>query len=221
MKWMEKARKLESAYAVTDKADKSPFVGSVSSPLGAFQDLSSPFVSSVSTSPGAFENSEGEANKTFRHGCRAQTLSPSSSGNDHSPANQDSIAMARPNAIYGPGLPDLPLIGNPGLPSDLFTLAIRYCVEHYGDSVEQVGEMISDLMEQSECWPEWISFIRFRMGIPTEVRCIDCLHGIDTGENLGRCARKVQAPGAGGLWWREDLHPCTHFSQIQSQGENP
>lgn len=222
MKWMEKAKKLESAHSPTDKADKSPYVGSVSTSQAAFENIQEPSVTSVSSLVGAFENSQRKLEIGVAHGSGAHILSPSSPGNDHPPANQESILRVSPNAVvYGHGLPELPSIGNPGLPSDLFTLCIRYCVEQYGDSVEQIGEMVSDLMEQSERWPEWVSYIRLRMGIPGEVRCINCLHSIDTGENLGRCARKVQAPGAGGLWWRDDLHPCVYFAHIQTQENAP
>lgn len=181
-KWANRLKNQKSEGGGTDKADKSPSVSNVSVGGGSYPEINPPFVGNVSAPPPLFENHHNDKKRGIARVSRAQILSPSSPGHDHPAANQGSLLRNAPAVAYGPGLPELPSIGNPGLPSELFTLAVRYCVEQYGDSVEQVGEMISDLMEQSECWPEWISFIHFRLGIPKEVRCIDCIHAVDTGK---------------------------------------
>jgi len=127
---------------------------------------------------------------------QAQILSISPSGNDISPANDADDQAARLKA----------------LPSDLVSLAIRYCVEQYGDSPDQVREMLEDLLAAPNDWHWWRIHFMKKLRIQKEVQCIDCGHCEDTAGNLGRCLKAMPSPGAGGLWWMTDQHPCIEFS---------
>ena len=128
---------------------------------------------------------------------KARELKESPSGNDHPPANDSS---------------DDQVERLKALPSDLVRLAIRYCVELHADSPEQVLEMLEDVLAVPDEWYWWRIHLMKKLRIPTEVQCVDCGHCEDSGGNLGRCFKSVQAPGASGLWWMTDQHPCIEFS---------
>ena len=123
---------------------------------------------------------------------RSRELEASPSGADMTPANDE---VARLSA----------------LPSDLMQLAIRYCVEFYADTPDQVRTMLDDLLMVPDDWHWWRQYLMKKLAIPTEVQCFECDHCYDTGGNLGRCLQGVQAPGASGLWWMTDKHPCVMY----------
>lgn len=76
------------------------------------------------------------------------------------------------------------------------------------DPDDQVGR----LKAAPSDWDWWRHHFLKQLRIPNEVQCIDCGHCEDTSGNLGRCLKAVPSPGAGGLWWMTDPHPCIEFS---------
>ena len=169
----------------------------------------------------------------------AAILPPSSPGSDHLPANElpgecrtplgdpvtgrandethaDQIRTCHPDPhveLGSDGLAERKEASNPGIPSDLYVLAARYCVDAYGDGPDQLLFMAEDLKAVPDEWHWWRLYFMEKLGIPEEVRCIECGAFQDTGGGLGRCSKKLLAPGAGGLWWIQSLHPCAEYSE--------
>ena len=194
-KWASRLKNQKVGGEGPTKPTKAPFVGNVSSGGGTYSEISTPFVSNVSTTPPSFGDFHGDPTSGIEAATQAQVLSPSSAGNDIPSSNDE--------------------IFNPGIPSDLFELAVRYCTELHGDDAGQVREMIDDLLAVPDDWNWWALHFRRALGIPREVRCGDCLHCQDTGGNLGRCRKDISGPEASSLWWMTDTHPCIQFSAIQ------
>lgn len=129
---------------------------------------------------------------------KARELEASTAGSDISPAN-DSGQLARFS----------------GLPSDLTQLAIRFAIEFYADTTEQVKVMLDDLSEVPDDWDWWRQYFMKKLEIPPEVQCCNCRHCEATSGNLGRCLRGIRGPGASSLWWMTDTHLCIQFSAVQ------
>lgn len=87
-------------------------------------------------------------------------------------------------------------------PSDVLTLAIRYGIE--------AGSETADLSNPDERSRQRHQLMR-KLGIPREVRCIDCQHSEDAGGNLGHRRRRVFASGACGLWWMTEMRCCVQY----------
>lgn len=176
---------------------------------------------------------------------QSKVLRQSSSGNDIPPANQVPVNCwtqsgelvtayseceqhakwikaynPQPTIAPSSAYRGIPEVSNPGLPSDLFILAIRYCAESHGDGDQAVLTMLDDLMTVPDDWWWWVRYLTEKLAIPDQVRCIDCQHCSDTGGNLGRCLRGVQAPGASSLWWVTESHPCLMY-QAQAIPTDP
>jgi hypothetical protein len=101
------------------------------------------------------------------------------------------------------------------LPSDLVQLTIRYCVEFYADTPDQVRTMLDDLEVVPDDWHWWRQYLMKKLEIPPEVQCCNCQHCEATSGNLGRCLRGLRGPGASSLWWMTDTHLCIQFSAVQ------
>lgn len=128
-------------------------------------------------------------------------------------ANPPPVSQAQPRT-YAPK-PFTGVLRNTGIPADLLALAVRYCSEVCGDGEGAIEWMLSDLQAVPDDWSWWRGYFMERLAIPEAVMCAECRYCADTGSGLGRCQKGVAAPGASGLWWMTDLHPCIQFSANQ------
>lgn len=195
-KWASRLKNQTSGGGGTYKTDKSPSVGSVGMPPGAYLENEPTSVGSVGTHSPSF----GKNHFPPKDEVQAYELDFGQAGNDIPVANDHHVKSRAKN---------------PGIPSDLFALAVRYCAEIHGDGQDAIEEMLLDLAEvpQSHHW--WRRYFMQKLGLPDEVRCVDCQNCEDTTGNLGRCRMGIHGPGASILWWMTDQHPCIQYSAIQ------
>lgn len=111
----------------------------------------------------------------------------------------------------------LPKIPNPGIPMDLYRLALRYSLDAMGDTEEEALVFLFDLKVSEPNF--WRDYLRERLGIPEIIKCSGCHHSEDTGGNLGRCGRGLLTPGGSGLWWLDSDHSCELFTSASLSGE--
>lgn len=222
--WLVKLKTQKTAKTLSDKTFKSPSVSSVIYISADIQHASPTSVSFVSGSPESFGDIEPETLTSSTNGTAEvepvieipiQAWTPAGGvvtviANDENHAKFIWSANPKPQPKIINLHAELPTVINLGIPEDLYILACRYCVELFGDGQEQAEAMIIDLFE-SENKEWWREHFKHQLGIPDDVRCVDCINSIDTGGNLSRCRRDVIAPGTGGLWWLDDHHFCPMF----------